>query len=297
MKLVVSQRRPLLRCPYCRVEIAARENWATCETCSAQHHASCWAETEQCAACQGTLALTRFVARPQQRTGSSRLLLVRASVLALTGVLLASVVGWATAPPPDERARLRDRANGGDVAAMVALAQRVETSNPWEAAAWLQIATKRGDPDAMFALGDAYAVGRGVDADPAAAEHWWRHAAAADHPEAMLRLANLPPRAAIELDFGGLVDSLELLPYYTQPARDPALSYANLDDPHGGFTSRVFLNCDPLAEARERENWLEQAKAIYRQRARAGDDAAANRLRTILVAEAYVFSPEPGAQR
>ncbi|WP_188055720.1 SPOR domain-containing protein [Sphingosinithalassobacter sp. CS137] len=41
-----------------------------------------------------------------------------------------------------------------------------------------------GNPDAQFNLGQAYKLGRGVDADLAAAEDWYRRAALQGHPQA-----------------------------------------------------------------------------------------------------------------
>lgn len=48
---------------------------------------------------------------------------------------------------------------------------------------WRPLAIE-GDPDAQFNLGQAYKLGRGVPADLAEAEHWYRRAAAQGHHEA-----------------------------------------------------------------------------------------------------------------
>ncbi len=58
---------------------------------------------------------------------------------------------------------------------------------PKAIAEWRAPATA-GDPDAQFNLGQAYKLGRGVTADPAAALDWYRKAAAAGHEQAQATL-------------------------------------------------------------------------------------------------------------
>ncbi|MDP9085341.1 MAG: SPOR domain-containing protein, partial [Pseudomonadota bacterium] len=57
-------------------------------------------------------------------------------------------------------------------------------------AAWRPLAAK-GNPDAMFNLGQAYRLGRGVPIDLAAAQNWYERAAHAGHVDAQTELGIL----------------------------------------------------------------------------------------------------------
>lgn len=58
-----------------------------------------------------------------------------------------------------------------------------------KAASHFQFAAQHGIAPAMYALGNAYASGEGVDADPREAMRWYLRAAALDDPQAIQELA------------------------------------------------------------------------------------------------------------
>ena len=60
-----------------------------------------------------------------------------------------------------------------------------------EAVTWYRKAAGQGMPEAQTALGDAYAAGAGVTADPEAAIAWYEKAAAQGHSAAQTKLAAL----------------------------------------------------------------------------------------------------------
>ena len=62
-------------------------------------------------------------------------------------------------------------------------------ADPAKAVSHFLFAAQQGLPEAMYALGNAYASGEGVDADPREAMRWYLRAAALDHPPAIQELA------------------------------------------------------------------------------------------------------------
>jgi len=62
-------------------------------------------------------------------------------------------------------------------------------ADPAKAVRHFLFAAQQGLPEAMYALGNAYASGEGVDADPREAMRWYLRAAAFDHPQAIQELA------------------------------------------------------------------------------------------------------------
>jgi TPR repeat protein len=62
-------------------------------------------------------------------------------------------------------------------------------AGPAKAVSHFRFAAQQGMPEAMYALGNAYASGEGVDADAREAMRWYLRAAALDHPQAIQELA------------------------------------------------------------------------------------------------------------
>jgi FkbH-like protein len=63
---------------------------------------------------------------------------------------------------------------------------------PAEAARWYRKAAEQGLAEAQLALGDLYAIGRGVPHEPGAARAWYEKAAGQGHEEGLRRLSKLP---------------------------------------------------------------------------------------------------------
>jgi uncharacterized protein len=61
--------------------------------------------------------------------------------------------------------------------------------NSVRAAAHFRFGAERGVSEAMYLLGNAYATGDGVDAEPREAMRWYLRAAALEHPQAIQELA------------------------------------------------------------------------------------------------------------
>ncbi len=66
-----------------------------------------------------------------------------------------------------------------------------QKKNPQEAAKWFQQAAEKGDPQAMFALGECYQLSKGVTRDPRLALEWIRKAADQNEVNALNRLGDI----------------------------------------------------------------------------------------------------------
>src|SRR6516165_6086452 len=86
---------------------------------------------------------------------------------------------------------VQEKANSGDVSAMLRLAQAYETegrSDPVEAARWYRRAANAGNPLAQTKLAAFYLQGVGVSKDPQEAVQWWRRAASSGYGLAQYKL-------------------------------------------------------------------------------------------------------------
>ena len=109
----------------------------------------------------------------------------------------AAEVKESPAPAPmSEEQRLTVKANGGDVAAMIELAERCkfgtaeEGENGEKAVYWYTKAAEAGDADAMYELGNLYCLGTaGVAEDRDKMMAWYAKAAEAGQVDAMYDLA------------------------------------------------------------------------------------------------------------
>jgi localization factor PodJL len=97
----------------------------------------------------------------------------------------------AAAPPAAAGAnRLATLANAGDAQAQQLLGlQELAGTNKTDAAKWLERAALQGEAVAQYHLGALYAVGHGVQADPAKAFRWYLTAAKGGNRKAMSNLA------------------------------------------------------------------------------------------------------------
>ena len=116
----------------------------------------------------------------------------------LGGLLLAAFATFGHAGGDDRQAELsliRQQAERGDsgdelLYGLALLEGRYGLApDAREGVAWIRRAVRDGEPFAMLELGKAYAEGRGVEKDPAAATDWWRKAAARGAAEAKYHLA------------------------------------------------------------------------------------------------------------
>jgi TPR repeat protein len=57
-----------------------------------------------------------------------------------------------------------------------------------EAVKWYRAAAENGASDALYAMGQFYMFGRGVDRDPSIATSWWQKAAEKGYPPALHNL-------------------------------------------------------------------------------------------------------------
>lgn len=121
---------------------------------------------------------------------------------------------------------LTARANLGDAAAMLDLADHFDEEDPAAAFAWLEKAAATGHPTAHLALGQALATGRGTTADLAKAVEQYRHAAEAGSAQGMALLGR-----AYQEGEGVEQDAAQAVEWYEQggDAGEPAC-YAQLGD-------------------------------------------------------------------
>jgi TPR repeat protein len=95
-----------------------------------------------------------------------------------------------------EEQRLTLKANGGDVAAMIELAERCkfgtaeEGENGEKAVYWYTKAAEQGDTTAQFSLGYFYEYGDGIEPDGAKAIYWYTQAAEQGDSSAQFSLAS-----------------------------------------------------------------------------------------------------------
>ncbi|HBP20613.1 MAG TPA: hypothetical protein DEA08_22840, partial [Planctomycetes bacterium] len=102
------------------------------------------------------------------------------------GERLLIMMGLREAPEPqDELASLSERAERGDVEALLELAERVEAKEPQRAQELLERAAQAESPRAMVRLGVALQAKK-TQADDLEAYRWFRKAADAKDHEAML---------------------------------------------------------------------------------------------------------------
>ena len=111
-------------------------------------------------------------------------------------LVLTLLLAPALAAQSDDLAALQSRADGGDPAAQVALAERYAqgsgvVQNFAEAAAWFARAAETGSAQAQNQLGRLYHTGLGVAADRDTALRWLREAAEQGAPEHLYDLARV----------------------------------------------------------------------------------------------------------
>jgi hypothetical protein len=118
------------------------------------------------------------------------------SALAWCGVPLHASDG----PPP--LAEVRAKAEGGDIQAMVEMAQRFDWGNDGETAqdfaqarVWYEKAAAKGDAYAAYQIAGMFKEGRGVETDPSQAFSWMTRAAEAGLAVAQVELGGMHERA------------------------------------------------------------------------------------------------------
>lgn len=244
--------RSAVRCPFCHDEVATEDDaWVACAGCLARHHAACWNESRKCATCGDHAHLAGGRRRRVRRTAA--LVALGVAILAGLGIaawrqeqmhreLRAFVAAEEAKRAKEEAEKTQARRYLGETAAVTALREKADA----------------GDAEAMFALAQALAWGKGVSPNQPEATRWYQRAADAGHVKAMSEVARA---------FRGANDDAQYFFWLTRAAEtgdaDATFQLASALKTRGP-ADRAAPWFRRLAEAGDRNAMLELADLLFR---------------------------------